>query len=101
MKEKTEPGPMPSEKQADDTPVGPHGLEPHMEEEYDAWLEFMQHFYAVTGHPTEEEINAKGGKYDSFFIALRAWSEKLALLRRPQPRVLELDERGFPSRRSE
>ena len=100
MQEKTEPGPMPTAKQADDTPIGPHGLDLHMEEEYDAWLEFMKEFYHVTGHPGEELANDVTGPYNDFFIKLRTWGEKLALLRRPQPRVLELDENGYVSRRA-
>ncbi len=98
--EKTEPGPMPREKQADDTPLGEHGMDPLMTEEWDAWKVFMRHFYDIAGQPTEEEINAPAGAYNSFFVTLRTWSEKLALLRRVQPRVLEVDERGYVSRRT-
>lgn len=72
-----------------------------MQVEYDAWLTFMRHFYHITGHPGEEAVNEKGGPYDTFFIALRIWSERLAQLRRPQGEVLELDQRGNVSRRAE
>lgn len=98
--EKHEPNAMPSEKQADDTPaIGPNGIEPFEEQEYQAWLQFMARFYATTG-AREVEVNEKGGKWDELFIHLRVWSEKLAVLRRTQFVVTELDAQGYPSLRS-
>ncbi len=88
--EKTEPQPL--------QPVD--NWEEITQVEYDAWLKFMRHFYHLAGHPTEKEVN-ESGKYDAFFNSLRTWGERLAQLRRPQAEVLELDVRGFPSRRSE
>jgi len=69
-----------------------------MQVEYDAWLDFMHHFYRATGS-TEAEVNEPGGRYDETFISLRIWGERIAQLRRPQAEILELDERGFPSSR--
>lgn len=89
--EKTEPQPL----------ENVDGFEELMQVEYDAWQRFMRQFYHLAGHPDEAEVNKVGGKFDGFFIALRIWSERLAQLRRPQGEVLELDQRGNVSRRSE
>jgi hypothetical protein len=67
--------------------------------EYDAWLLFMSNFYRAA-KTTEDEVNEPGGRWDETFIALRTWGERIAQLRRPQAEVLELDVRGFPSRRA-
>jgi|TARA_R110000823_G_scaffold169269_1_gene301504 hypothetical protein len=63
-------------------------------QEYATWLEFMHEFYRVTG-ATEEEVNARDGKYDTLFCMLRTWSEWLAVLRREQPEPVDIDDRGF------
>jgi hypothetical protein len=87
--EKTEPQPV--------EPV--EDFDKLMRVEYDAWLDFMHHFYRATGS-TEAEVNESGGKYDETFIKLRIWGERLAQLRRPQAEILGLDVRGFPNRRA-
>ncbi|MCK5652375.1 MAG: hypothetical protein KAJ42_13400 [Gemmatimonadetes bacterium] len=69
-----------------------------MQVEYDAWLDFMAHFYRATG-ATEAEVNEEGGKWDAVFIKLRIWSERLAQLRRPQAEILKFDKRGFATHR--
>ncbi len=69
--------------------------EARMQAEHDAWLEFMAEFYNASG-ATEEEVNVVGGPWDDTFIALRVWGEKIAKLRRYQPPVKAMDERGFP-----
>ena len=66
-----------------------------MRAEYGTWLDFMHEFYRVTG-ATEEEVNARDGRYDQLFCLLRTWGEYLAALRRVQPRPNDLDDRGFP-----
>jgi hypothetical protein len=88
--EKTEPRPV--------EPV--ENFDKLMQVEYDAWLDFMHHFYRAT-RSTEAEVNEPGGRYDETFIKLRIWGERLAQLRRPQAEVLELDSRGFATRRAQ
>lgn len=69
--------------------------EGRMQAEHDSWLDFMAEFYHASG-ATEEEVNEVGGPWDDTFIALRVWGEKIAMLRRYQPPVQAMDERGFP-----
>ena len=68
------------------------------EAEHEAWLAFLEEFKQAAG-VTSDDINDVTGVWDPVFIKLRVWGEKLALLRRSQPRILQLDERGYPSRR--